>query len=44
MIEEKYRDIMNSMNADRYDEVCQKNKSAQLGVGLSVGVKKQVSP
>jgi hypothetical protein len=43
VIEEKYRDIMNSMSADRYNEVCQKNKKAQLGVGLSVGVKKRVS-
>jgi hypothetical protein len=41
-IEEKYRAILNSMHADRYNQLCVLNSSAQNGVGLSVKVKKHL--
>jgi len=41
-IEEKYRAILNSMHADRYNELCVLNSRAQNGVGLSVKVKKHL--
>jgi hypothetical protein len=38
-IQEKYKAIMDAINADRYNELCKLNKSAQDGVGLKVDVK-----
>lgn len=37
---DKYKAIMNSLNADQYNKLCQMNKDAQDGVGLEVNVKK----
>ena len=43
-IEEKYRAIMNSINADRFNQICKINKDAQDGVGLKVDVKSKTKP
>lgn len=43
-IQEKYRAIMNSINADRFNQLCKLNKEAQDGVGLKVDVKPKVKP
>lgn len=40
-IQEKYRAIMNAINADRFNDLCALNKDAQSGVGLKVNVKKR---
>jgi hypothetical protein len=41
-IKEKYKSIMESIHADRYNEICQLNKDAQNGVGLKVDIKKRI--
>lgn len=38
-INEKYKQIMNSINADKYNEWCKLNKAARDGVGLKVDIK-----
>jgi hypothetical protein len=43
-IQEKYRAIMNSINADRFNQLCKLNKEARDGVGLKVGVKQKAKP
>jgi len=40
-IQEKFRAIMNSINADRFLELCKINTEAQHGVGLKVDVKQK---
>lgn len=43
-IQEKYRAIMNSINTDRFNQLCKLNKDAQDGVGLKVDVKPKTKP
>jgi hypothetical protein len=43
-IQEKYRAIMNSINADRFDQLMKLNKDAQAGVGLKVDIKQKAKP
>jgi hypothetical protein len=35
---------MNSINADRFNQLCKLNKDAQDGVGLKVDVKQKAKP
>jgi hypothetical protein len=35
---------MNSINADRFNQLCKLNKEARDGVGLKVGVKQKAKP
>lgn len=38
-VPEKYKAVMSAINVDRFNELCDLNKNAQDGVGLTVGVK-----
>jgi hypothetical protein len=41
-IQEKYKAIMEAINADRFKQLCELNKEAQSGVGLKVRVKRRI--